>query len=150
MKVRRSSPLLFSLLLWSGCSGEVRTAPHGEAWPRLRERERLAFMATRQLFRREFTAQRGLGPLYNQSRCSACHNSPSIGGGAIERVQKFSRFEAGRCDLLVQQGGDVLQQRSTEALAVRGITEETIPGAANATGLIAPPSHAWPACWPTR
>lgn len=89
--------------------------------------QRARFEGGRALFDREFTPDEGLGPLFNQARCSSCHDVPVLGGGGTEPVRKATRFENGRCDLLRPQGGDNLQRRSTPALTSVGILREEVP-----------------------
>ncbi len=95
------------------------------------------------MFEREATPDEGLGPLYNEVRCSGCHDVPVIGGGGFTTlVVKATRWEDGRCDPLVAEGGDNIQQRATPMLARHGILRESIPARANGQARVtAPPLY---------
>jgi CxxC motif-containing protein (DUF1111 family) len=122
-----------------GCGSPVPAAAPGAPWPGTRGQELQAFDAGRALFHRAFTPEEGLGPAFNNPRCSSCHDVPTLGGAGVERVQKATRFENGRCDLLAEEGGEVFQQRTTPLLEAKGVLAEPVSGRANALILIAPP-----------
>ncbi len=104
--------------------------------------ERGRFLLGRALFERLATADEGLGPLYNQERCSDCHDQPAVGGSGTQRVRvlKATRFADGRCDLLHGEGGDNIQRRATDLLVAHGMGPEEVPAAATATALMTAPS----------
>jgi CxxC motif-containing protein (DUF1111 family) len=124
-----------------GCSGAgaAPRAQPGAPWPGLGQADLQAFAIGRDLFHREFTPQDGLGPTFNDARCSSCHDVPTLGGSGVEGVQKATRFEAGQCDLLQDQGGDVFQHGVTLPLHARGYQAEPISRRANAIVTVAPP-----------
>jgi len=95
------------------------TAPPGEPLPGLTVDELQRFRQGEAIFRREFTAQEGLGPLFNDNSCFSCHDTPTSGGGGVDPVTLASRWieEKGRCRLPGPKGGAVVQQRMTPALA---------------------------------
>ncbi len=112
----------------------------GDPVPGLGDRELGRFLLGRAVFERLATQDEGLGPLYNEVRCSACHDSPVIGGaGFATRVVKATRWENGRCDALVDQGGDNIQQRATPLLAQYGVLREEIPARANGQASVTAP-----------
>lgn len=129
----------------AACSGsDVRppTEPAtrlGDPLSGITEAERAGFLLGRGLFERRASAEEGLGPLFNAERCSACHDEPTIGGGGSLRVIKASRYDGARCDVLVAQGGDNIQQRATDALAAHGITAERVPEEATGTAAVTAP-----------
>ena len=92
--------------------------------------QRSRFLEGQRLFDRDFTPEEGLGPSYNQLRCSSCHDVPSRGGSGVELVRKATRWLDGRCDLLEEEGGDNIQQRAIEALRQAGTTDEKMPASA--------------------
>ena len=109
----------------SACSGPDAPTPTvlpGEALPSLSPENRGRFLLGRALFERVATQDEGLGPLYNQDRCSSCHDEPTIGGASSRsaRVLKATRFLDNRCDRLEELGGDNIQLRVTELLAAHG------------------------------
>jgi CxxC motif-containing protein (DUF1111 family) len=127
-------------VLLGGCAREVPSAQPGAAWPGLPEAELRTFAAGRDLLFREFSPREGLGPTFNQARCSSCHDVPTLGGAGVERIQKATRYEAGRCDLLVEQGGDLFQQRVTPALRAHGYQTELVSRRANGFVSMAAPA----------
>jgi len=129
----------------SACSGPDAPTPTvlpGEALPSLSPENRGRFLLGRALFERVATQDEGLGPLYNQDRCSSCHDEPTIGGASSRsaRVLKATRFLDNRCDRLEELGGDNIQLRVTELLAAHGFEPEAVPPEATASVyLTAPP-----------
>jgi CxxC motif-containing protein (DUF1111 family) len=98
------------------------------------------FERGRTQFHREFQPEDGLGPLFNQQRCSSCHDLPALGGFGVESVEKATHFDpATGCDLLLDQGGDMIQQRGTPLLAAAGIQRETLPERATQLVQVRPP-----------
>lgn len=134
-----AAPLLWGTL---GCHRPPPPVVDGEAGatvPGLTVEEEARFARGKAFFDHDFSPEEGLGPLYNQARCSSCHDVPVLGGSGTELVVKATRFADGRCDLLQAEGGDNLQQRVTGVLASHGITREKAPSrATHVTDLAAP------------
>lgn len=102
--------------------------------PGLRADELGSFAAGKALFNRPFTPEEGLGPLFNQDRCGSCHDLPTSGGHGAEPVVKASRFDTAEgCDVLTDQGGDLLQFLVTDHARSLGVRPERLPPAATAT-----------------
>ncbi len=101
------------------------------------------FFAGRALFDKVYTPEEGLGPMFNENQCSACHTSPASGGtGGFERVVKATRFDqlSGKCDPLVHVGGENVRTQATPLMKVLGFERESVPGAATEVGhFLAPP-----------
>lgn len=108
------------------------SAAFGEPLPGLSAGERMRFETGRAIFDRDYTEDEGLGPFFNNRRCSACHDIPSLGGGGVETVIKATHFlpESG-CDLLAEDGGDLIQQQTSTALQALGVRRKPIPDRAN-------------------
>lgn len=123
-------------------AGRAVAAIPGAALPGLTAEEQARFDAGREIFHHEFTAGEGLGPLYNQKRCSSCHDLPALGGFGAEPVFKATRWDATaeHCDLLTAQGGDIIQSQVIDALRTQGIEPEAVPEATTAFGRIKPPA----------
>ena len=140
---RRSGGTLLACAILAGCGdGEPAEPPPppGESVAGLSTGERGRFLLGRALFERLATADEGLGPLYNAERCSDCHDQPVVGGGGTRiPVLKATRFEDGRCDLLLDEGGDNIQRRSTDLLVAHGMGPEEVPAAATATARVTAP-----------
>lgn len=132
-----------ALLLITAC----RAAPEavgvpGEAVPDLSAGEHARFEQGDALFDRDFSEAEGLGPLFNQRRCSSCHDIPTPGGNGSELVTKVTRWESGRCDLLTDHGGDLLQSQVIDTLRALGYRSEPPPANATAVSSIhAPPLY---------
>lgn len=75
------------------------------------------------------TPQSGLGPIFNDNSCVACHQNPAAGGtnGAPRAsVTRFGRLTSGVFDGLEGLGGSLLQARSIDQNVV-----EVVPASAN-------------------
>ena len=117
----------------------MESAP-GEPLPDLTADQLEAFRTGQAAFNRPFSQAEGLGPLYNQDRCSSCHDLPTSGGHGAEPVSKATRYsEADGCSLLPEFGGDLFQQIVSDAGRSHGLTPEAIPSVATATADIIPP-----------
>jgi CxxC motif-containing protein (DUF1111 family) len=140
--VKHRTAVFAIAVLVSACTRreDVPAAPAGAPWPGLTEAQRSAFQEGAELFHREFTPEKGLGPTFNDRRCSSCHDLPELGGFGRDPVRKATRFENGRCDLLVEDGGDMFQSSVTPALRARGLDAEPIPARANAIAEIRAPA----------
>lgn len=130
------------LLLLAGCQREpvmdVGREP-GAPLPGLGEQELTRFRAGEVLFNRVFGPEEGLGPMFNENQCSACHTDPASGGTGGELVAKATRYEGGACDLLEGQGGPNIRRQATLAMQALGIERETAPQEATAEGRFTTP-----------
>lgn len=71
------------------------------------------------------TADGGLGPIFNDSSCAACHTAGGIGGASETTVTRFGRLLNGRFDDLAALGGSLLQAKAIDPEAL-----ETVPAEA--------------------
>ncbi len=127
----------------AGCSPHDApvTGNPGDPLPGLTPDALVRFSRGKALFSKPFTPEEGLGPLFNQDRCTSCHDLPAAGGTGEESVTKATRFDVAQgCDLLVAEGGDNIQQRATPLLNARGVTHESNPRSANAIASVTPPA----------
>lgn len=142
---RRGRILALGCALLTGACAAPPTplveAEPGAPLPGLSPSEAEAFAAGHALFNRPFTAEEGLGPIFNQDRCSSCHDLPTSGGHGAEPVTKVSRFDpdAG-CSLLESEGGDLIQARLVPALAELGIRPERLPPESTEVTRLRPPA----------
>lgn len=64
----------------------------------------------------EFTkvemAETGLGPIFNEVSCVACHRAGGTGGGSRVFVTRFGRMVDGVFDPMLAEGGPLLQRRA--------------------------------------
>ena len=112
----------------------------GAPLPGLRPEELTRFTAGKALFDKIFTPAEGLGPLFNENQCSACHTDPASGGDGEQRVIKATRFVApARCDDLEGGRGQNVRQQATAALRALGVEREMVPPQATERGRFSPP-----------
>lgn len=130
-------------ILATACLGEDPSPARepGQPLPGLAAADLQQFAEGHSLFNKPFTADEGLGPLFNQDRCSSCHDLPVVGGTGVEIVTKATRFTPPDvCDFLIEEGGDNVQERSTPAMRALGINRELTPPSATAQAIVSPPS----------
>ena len=100
--------------------------PHGKAILGLSAVEKSDFAAGRVEFVNVETPEGGLGPIFNDVSCVACHFQGGVGGASRIFVTRFGRITNGVFDPLTALGGPLLQRR-----AIATSVLETIPGEAN-------------------
>ncbi len=89
--------------------------------------EQLAlFNAGREEFINVETPETGLGPIFNNVSCLACHSRAGVGGSSGITVTRFGRVDNGVFDPMTDKGGSLLQQ-----FAINPAVRETIPPEAN-------------------
>jgi CxxC motif-containing protein (DUF1111 family) len=84
------------------------------------------FQDGRAEFIKEEGPEGGLGPIFNDVSCVACHDAGGVGGAGRKSVVRFGRVTNGVFDPLVHLGGSLLQKRSISRESL-----ETIPREAN-------------------
>lgn len=136
---RREAGLGWGLVLVLSLLGACDTAPPpaiGEPLAGLSDAERARFVEGEALFNRIYDEAEGLGPLFNENQCSACHTDPRSGGtGEQFLMRAVTRDDSlGRCDALIGHGGDNIRTRATPALRALGIQKDPLPEAATHTG----------------
>jgi len=77
-------------------------------------------------FEKSEDVEGGLGPIFNESSCVACHSSGAIGGGSARNVTRFGLTKHGKFDSLDALGGSLLQDQ-----AILPVALETVPPEAN-------------------
>lgn len=120
--------VLVLLVLAAAC----RRPQPGEPLRGLSAAERAQFDSGRAVFESTFTAEVGLGPLFNASACAECHEDPVVGANGDEVEHHATVFHPERagavCDELADKGGPVFQDSVTPALhAALGIDKEPRP-----------------------
>ncbi len=111
-----------------------RVASFGDPRPGLTADELQRFEEGKALFDRVFAPEEGLGPLFNENQCSACHTDPAPGGTGEQLVRKATRLLDDTCDLLEHRGGENLRSRVTSAGAEFGTVPDSVPGEATHVG----------------
>ncbi len=74
----------------SGCDRGTESvyAEPGEPLPGLTQAQLERFYEGKELFDHQWTPEEGLGPLYMQFSCGACHDIPTIGGSGVEPLRE--------------------------------------------------------------
>lgn len=148
-RIRRLLPFvalaLGGTLLAQACAPDpgpygVRVAAYGDPRPNLTPEEAARFREGRTAFDRVFTPEEGVGPLFNENQCSACHTDPTSGGTGEQVVRKASAFDPNRgCDPMLSLSGGNLRQRVTSRSASVGVLPDAVPEGAAHTGRFAVP-----------
>jgi len=94
--------------------------------------EAAAFNAGRGWFNRNATVASGLGPVFNDTSCGACHDAPAPGGGSNRNVTRFARQVNGTFDSLAELGGSLVQNRAIGGRdgSPHNFAPETVPAQA--------------------
>ena len=99
--------------------------------PDLTIAQRQAFADGVRAFGRHYTTADGLGPVFNDDSCAACHQG---GGGSNRRVTRFGRTSSGGFDPLDDLGGSLVQDEGigsvTTADGTHAFTGERVPAEA--------------------
>lgn len=106
--------------------GPAPRAALGGALAGLSDAQLAAFVDGRADFRKAETAASGLGPIFNDVSCVACHDAGGVGGASRRTVTRFGRTVDGVFDPLEQLGGSLLQVR-----AINPAAREVVPREAN-------------------
>ena len=112
-----------------GPAAPIRPAPRpafGDPLPGLTVDLQSAFAAGLEEFTNVETPATGLGPIFNNVSCVACHSVPSAGGSSDILVTRFGRMVHGQFDPMIDQGGSLLQ-----LFAINPAAQEVIPREAN-------------------
>ena len=142
--------LLFLPLLAFPFLPPVRTltaqvAPQfGDPLPGLSDGDLAAFAFGKEKFVAAQTPATGLGPVFNDRSCVACHSNPVPGGSGASlnnRITRFARQVEGQpFNPLLHLGGPNLQTFSVGGeLPGCSLPPEVVPAEANLTGLRQPP-----------
>lgn len=104
----------------------AEAGPHGKALAGLTAKERADFSAGFAEFVNVETPEGGLGPIFNDVSCVACHFQGGFGGGSRTLVTRFGRVSNGVFDPLTELGGSLLQKKAIDPAFL-----ETVPAEAN-------------------
>jgi CxxC motif-containing protein (DUF1111 family) len=104
-------------------------AESGDPLPNLTAEQLAQFQDGRRAFQVVETVADGLGPVFNESSCVACHLGPGTAvGGSNQRLEtRFGRIRLdGSFDPLTELGGSLIQDH-----AIAGFLPEVVPRKAN-------------------
>ena len=93
----------------------------GDPLPDLTPEQLARFLDGQAGFSQDFQEADGLGPVFNQSSCASCHNSP-LGGSGSQFVVRAGVQDKGGFDSLEEYGGSLFQK-----LAIDDDCLETVP-----------------------
>jgi CxxC motif-containing protein (DUF1111 family) len=91
-----------------------------------------------ELFRTKFTAEQGLGPLFNEQACITCHLEPTAGGvgrDGLATVLRIGRLTAAGFDPMVGRGGPFAHAHAVSELGIACNRAPGIPAGANVTSV---------------
>ncbi len=79
------------------------------------------------------TVTDGLGPVFNERSCAACHTTPATGGGSARFVTRFARVTAVGFDPLSALGGTLIQDHAIgpDDGSPHAFSPESVPAIAN-------------------
>lgn len=109
----------------------ARAAEFGAALSGLTEDEKARFAAGREVFVETETVADGVGPVFNDDSCGACHSTPAIGGGSDRIETRFGRRARGAFDPLAGLGGSLIQEQGIGRQGACDFVGETVPSEAN-------------------
>ncbi|HEY2155288.1 MAG TPA: di-heme oxidoredictase family protein [Isosphaeraceae bacterium] len=72
----------------------------------------------------------GLGPVFNDVSCVACHNSGASGGAGTRLVTRFGRLVGGVYDPMVELGGPLIQSQGIGLVNGVNFVAEVVPATA--------------------
>src|SRR5207253_10876569 len=103
----------------------TRPPAFGDSLPGLTPSQRAAFADGLADFSDVEDVETGLGPVFNEASCAACHSVPAVGGGSARLETRFGTLTNGQFDPLGQFGGWLIQDH-----AIEGFLAESVPAEA--------------------
>jgi CxxC motif-containing protein (DUF1111 family) len=99
--------IVLSIFLIGGGSGPN----FGDPLPGLTSAQKASFLAGKVSFLTVEEVADGLGPVFNDVSCVACHSTPAAGGGSTTIETRFGRMVAGQFDPMTDFGGSLIQKQ---------------------------------------
>ncbi|MBY0276166.1 hypothetical protein K2Z84_12540 [Candidatus Binatia bacterium] len=96
--------------------------------------EQARFAAGREVFSENETVADGIGPVFNDDSCVACHVAPAAGGGSTRVETRFGRRARGSFDALASLGGSLIQEQGIGQQGDCNFVAEAVPATANVEG----------------
>jgi len=102
-----------------------RPPAFGDSLPGLTPSQRAAFADGLADFTEVEEVEGGLGPVFNEASCAACHSVPAVGAGSARLEIRFGTLTNDQFDPLGQFGGSLIQDH-----AIDGFLAESVPAEA--------------------
>jgi CxxC motif-containing protein (DUF1111 family) len=103
----------------------------GDPLPELTPDQLTRFQAGKAVFDHDFDAPEGLGPVFNDTSCTNCHNQGGDAGGSDTLETRYGRVTNGVFDSLAQFDGQLLHSQGIGLFNGVNFVGETVPGVAN-------------------
>jgi CxxC motif-containing protein (DUF1111 family) len=103
----------------------------GDPLPNMTQAETDNFNAGKGIFQEVEGVADGLGPVFNDNSCTACHNGGAVGGGSTRLETRFGRTANGVFDPLESLGGSLKQDQGIGLFNGVNFTAEVVPPQAN-------------------
>lgn len=134
MSPRRATLLLgFPVLVALGAIGlGARSSgpDFGDPLPGLTPAQQALFQDGKTEFQSVEDVADGIGPVFNGTSCSGCHNAPAVGGFGTTVETRFGRLVAGRFDPMEAFGGSLIQTDGIGPQGTCNFVGETVPAGA--------------------
>ena len=93
----------------------------------LNSAERARFRAGKEGFEEVEAVADGIGPVFNDVSCVACHDGPATGGGSDILSTRFGRITDGKFDDMKEFGGPTIQKRGIGRVGAVEFVGEVVP-----------------------
>src|SRR5262249_40492745 len=106
MRVRKPIPIaligMAVLVFVVFALGFANAPTFGDPFSGLSRTLQAEFVAGQQVFESVETVAVGLGPVFNDVSCAACHSTPAVGGGSLTLETRYGTVIAGAFNPLTQ------------------------------------------------
>lgn len=111
--------------------GGNRPPRFGDPLPGLSRDELARFQAGKAVFDHDFDVPGGLGPVFNDTSCTNCHNQGGDGGGSDRLETRFGLVTNGVFNQLLNLDGQLLHSKGIGLFNGVDFVGETVPAIAN-------------------
>jgi CxxC motif-containing protein (DUF1111 family) len=109
------------------CVAAVRGEDLSRPMPELTAAEQMQFFAGREAFEAVEAPDEGLGPVFNDISCGACHSVGGTGGGSDRIETRFGAYSNRAFDPLAAHGGSLIQTDGIGVYATCNFVGEAVP-----------------------
>lgn len=99
----------------------------GDPLPGLTPDEQDRFVAGKAEFQEVEDTDEGLGPVFNESSCAACHSGPAVGGGSTVLETRFGTITDDAFDPMLYAGGSLIQSQGIGRVKRCNYVGEAVP-----------------------